>query len=140
MVLWDEVEEYFKRRQDEKQTRKFQTVVIYHEGVHEVELGASAVSEILNFLRIFLFLKSISFSYFQRERKGERETSISCLSRGPKARNPGMCPDWESNQQPFGLQASAQSTEPHQPGLLRIFFFFFPPQNIFKHTHTYIHK
>ena len=30
--------------------------------------------------------------------------------------NPGMCPDWESNQRPFVLQASAQSTEPHQPG------------------------
>ena len=30
--------------------------------------------------------------------------------------DPGMYPDWESNQQPFGLQASAQSTEPCQPG------------------------
>ena len=26
-----------------------------------------------------------------------------------------MCPDWESNRRPSGLQASAQSTEPHQP-------------------------
>ena len=33
------------------------------------------------------------------------------------ARNPGMCPDWELNQQPFGSQARVQSTEPHQPGL-----------------------
>ena len=30
--------------------------------------------------------------------------------------NPGMCPVWESNVQPFGSQNSAQSTEPHQPG------------------------
>ena len=30
--------------------------------------------------------------------------------------NPGMCPDWESNQHPFGSKAGAQSTEPHQPG------------------------
>ena len=30
--------------------------------------------------------------------------------------NPGMCPDRELNQQPFGSQAGAQSTEPHQPG------------------------
>ena len=30
--------------------------------------------------------------------------------------NPGMCSDWESNQQPFRLQAGTQSTEPHQPG------------------------
>ena len=36
---------------------------------------------------------------------------------GDLARNPGMCPDWESNLQPFHLQAGTQSTEPHQPGL-----------------------
>ena len=29
---------------------------------------------------------------------------------------PRMCPDWESNLQPFGSQAGTQSTEPHQPG------------------------
>ena len=28
-----------------------------------------------------------------------------------------MCPDWESNQRPFGSQAGTQSTELHQPGL-----------------------
>ena len=36
------------------------------------------------------------------------------------ARNLGMCPDWELNQQPFSFQASTQSTEPHHPGLQRI--------------------
>ena len=35
---------------------------------------------------------------------------------GDLARNPGMCPDWESNLRPFGSQAGAQSTEPHHPG------------------------
>ena len=35
---------------------------------------------------------------------------------GDLACNPGMCPDWESNWRQFGLQASTQSTEPHQPG------------------------
>ena len=30
--------------------------------------------------------------------------------------NPDMCPDWESNRQPFSLQAGTQSTELHQPG------------------------
>ena len=39
------------------------------------------------------------------------------LPTGDLASNPGMCPDWESNQRPFGLQAGTQSTEPHQPGL-----------------------
>ena len=32
---------------------------------------------------------------------------------GDLAHNPGMCPDWESNQLPFGSQACAQSTELH---------------------------
>ena len=27
-----------------------------------------------------------------------------------------MYPDWESNWQPFGSQAGAQSTKPHEPG------------------------
>ena len=31
--------------------------------------------------------------------------------------NPGMCPDWEENQQPFGLWNNAQPTESHQSGL-----------------------
>ena len=34
------------------------------------------------------------------------------------ASNPGMCPDWESNWQPFGLQGRAQSSELQQPGLI----------------------
>ena len=33
------------------------------------------------------------------------------------AYNPGMCPDWELNQQPFGSEAGTQSTQPHQPWL-----------------------
>ena len=49
-----------------------------------------------------------------------RETSMSgrllrpLLGTWPTTR---ACPlDWESNQQPFGSQAGAQSTEPHRPG------------------------
>ena len=38
---------------------------------------------------------------------------------GDLACNPGIYPDWELNQQPFGLQASIQSTEPHQPAVTR---------------------
>ena len=34
------------------------------------------------------------------------------------AHNPGMYPDWESNQRPFGSQADTQSTDPQQPGLI----------------------
>ena len=71
----------------------------------------------------------VFYLFIFREGKGGtkrgRETSMCvCLSCGPigdLACNPGICPDWESNQWPFGSQASAQSTEPHQPGLLGVF-------------------
>ena len=36
-----------------------------------------------------------------------------------------MWPDWESNWQPFGLEASTQPTEPDQPGLVLLFWNWF---------------
>ena len=64
------------------------------------------------------------FIFRERGRVGEREGEThQCVVafRMPAtrdlARNPGMCPYWELNGQPFGSQASAQSTEPYQPGL-----------------------
>ena len=60
----------------------------------------------------------------ERGREGEREVEkhqYMVASHAPQtgdlAHNPGMCPDWESNQQLFDSQASTRSTEPHQPGL-----------------------
>ena len=41
---------------------------------------------------------------------------------GGLALDPGLCPGWESNLRPFGLQAGAQSTEPHQPGPSSLIF------------------
>ena len=58
---------------------------------------------------------------------------------GDLAGNPGLCPDWESDWQHLGSQASAQSTEAHQPRLGSFFcvssraFFF-----LFKHA-SYFH-
>ena len=73
--------------------------------------------------KIFLFLRFYLFIFRERGREGEREKEKhQCVAAshtsptrdlGP---NPGMCPDRELNQRPFGLQASTQSTEPHQPG------------------------
>ena len=70
------------------------------------------------------FLKFCSFIFRERGREGEREEEKHhCVVAshappiGDPVRNPGMCPDWESNQRPFGLQAGTPSTEPHQPGL-----------------------
>ena len=45
------------------------------------------------------------------EKEGEK---LQCMvasqmpPTGDLAHNPGMCPDWESNQRPFDLQANAQ--------------------------------
>ena len=63
-----------------------------------------------------------SFIYFQREGKGEREgekhwsDASHTPPNGGLVHSPGMHPDWESNRQPLGSQAGAQSTESHQPG------------------------
>ena len=69
-------------------------------------------------MNITLFI----YLFLERGRKGERggETHqcvvVSCAPpTGDLACNPGMCSDWELNQQFFGSQASTQSTEPHQP-------------------------
>ena len=56
----------------------------------------------------------------EREREGEKHQCVvasHAFPTGDLARNPGMCPDWELNQQAFGSQASTQSTEPHQSRL-----------------------
>ena len=81
---------------------------------------------ILSPWRLFelLFLKTFYLFIFREEKEGDREREKhQCVvaSRAPPTgeltHNPGMCPDWELNQRPFGSQAWAQSTELHQPGL-----------------------
>ena len=59
------------------------------------------------------------------EREGEKLQCVvaSCTPpAGDLVHNPVMCPVWESNQQPFAPLASAQSTEPHQPGQVAVLF------------------
>ena len=70
------------------------------------------------------FLIFYFFIFRQRGREGERdEEKHQCVvafgapPTGGLAYNPGMCPDWELNWQPFASRSSAQSTEPHQPGV-----------------------
>ena len=77
------------------------------------------------FLRFYLF----TFRDGKGARERGRDASMcGCVSRAPQldtqptiqapalTGNRTRCPDWESNQGPFGLQVSAQSTELHQPG------------------------
>ena len=82
-----------------------------------------AAAFIVNFSFLF-FLRLYLFIFRERVREGEREGEkhqcvvASCMpSTGDLACNPGMCPDWGLNRQPFVSLASTQSTEPHQPGL-----------------------
>ena len=57
-----------------------------------------------------------------REKERERNISMQEIHllvashappNGDLACNPGMCPDWESNQRPFGLQDDMQPTDSH---------------------------
>ena len=82
------------------------------------------------FIRQFmcvLYFSKILFLERWEKREKERERNIDVweihqlvASHTPPTRDPacnaGVCPDWELNQRPFGLQTGTQSTEPHQPG------------------------
>ena len=80
------------------------------------------------FYPCYFILKDFIYLFLQRGKEGEREgEKHQCVAAshmappGDLAHNPGMRPDWELNQQPFGLQAGTQSTEPYQPGLAQDF-------------------
>ena len=69
------------------------------------------------FKRFYLFI--FRQRGWQGEREGETHQCVvasSVPSTWDLTHNPGMCPDWESNQHPFVSQAGIQYTEPHQQG------------------------
>ena len=58
----------------------------------------------------FFFFKDFIYLFLERGREGEREVEKHQCAVAPHtpptgdlARHPGMCPDWESNKQTFGL-------------------------------------
>ena len=78
---------------------------------------------IANFLKDFIYLSIYLFLDKGEGREKEKATSIwekninrlplVCALTWDQARNPGMCPYWESNCQPFTLWDDTQPTEPH---------------------------
>ena len=70
------------------------------------------------FLRFYLCLEREEGKEKERERNINVRLPVTHPHQtGDLTHNPGMCPNRESNWRPFGSQAGAQSTEPHQPGL-----------------------
>ena len=73
-----------------------------------------------NFIYLCFFFSFFLERVREKEREGEKrqcEVASRVPPTGDLVGNPGMCPDWKLNWRPFDLQASTQSTEPHQPGL-----------------------
>ena len=83
------------------------------------------------FIHLFFYSHLRTFFHcFQRERKGERERDrcereastgclpyvpgpgTACTRTGDRICNLGMCPDWESNLQPFAYGTMLQLPEP----------------------------
>ena len=102
-----------------------------HTGTH-THIHTYICTHFLYTLTILFFLKIFIFRVRGREgeREGEKHHCVVASLVPPTgylACNPGMCPDWESNQRPFGSQASTQSPQPHRPGpvlLLRSWYVF----------------
>ena len=87
------------------------------------QISSASCSEFVLLQIVVICLFVCLFVFRETGREGEKEgkkhqcaVSFHMLLTGDLACNPSMCPDWESNQQPFGLQAGTQSTELHQPG------------------------
>ena len=60
---------------------------------------------------VCIYFKDFIYLFLERGREEEREgeeyqgvVASHMAPTGDLAHNPGMCPDWESNRQPFGSQ------------------------------------
>ena len=86
--------------------------------------GRSECTELWFWFYFLLFFKILFIYLFLEKGEGrEKERERNITVRPPLVGPPlgtwpatQMCPGWEPNQRPFGLQAGTQSTEPQQPG------------------------
>ena len=69
------------------------------------------------FVCLFIYLLLVRGA--ERGKEREKNQYVVAFHAPPTrdlAHNPGMCPHWELNWQPFGSQVSTQSTGPHHQG------------------------
>ena len=95
------------------------TFEINYSSTHLILMG-------IYFLKRFYLCMIFSKRGREGEREGEKHQCVvvSCEpSTGDLACNPDICPDWESNQWPFGSQAGTQFIE--HTGQGGIYFFFY---------------
>ena len=85
------------------------------------------IHHFLSWIILYIYLNTL-FIFRERGKEGGREggkhwfvVAFCMPPTGDLAGNPGMCPDWELNQWPFGSQAGTPSIEPHQLGLYSFF-------------------
>ena len=81
-----------------------------HRAVWHCSIRNTTGTDLTYFARFYLFIYLFIY-LLERRKKGEREGEkhqyvvASCVPpTGNLAHNPSMCPDWELNQQPVGLQ------------------------------------
>ena len=106
--------------------------------VHSINNGVISDWEV-KLQAIFLFFCFLKFYLFlergeRREKEREKRQCVVASRMPPTedlAHNPGMCLDWESNQQPLGSQAGAQ----HQPGQQFFILFFDTPLYVLNLCH-----
>ena len=117
--LWQKLSNIYKSRENSKMNPPHPTSVVT-----------------ISCPNVFLYLKKYFVCQFLERGKGGRkrgretwmwERNIHWLPlahalTGDWAHNPGLCPDWESNQRPFALWDDAQPTQPHQAGPVQIYF------------------
>ena len=75
-------------------------------------------------ISVMFFFKTLFILFLERGREGEKHECVVAPGAPPTgdlAYNPGMCPDWESNQQPFGSQVGINPLSHTSQGLCHVF-------------------
>ena len=89
---------------------------------------------------MYLFFRERGREEEREEEKHQCVVAFHMPPTGDLACKSVICPDWELNQRPFGMQAGTQSTEPHQQGLNSLILMAFSASVIFCFTSSTLAK